>query len=145
MTQADLNRQLIAMGMMPLTEISPTPKAQKDLDKKTEPKQTLTPTAKAAGVLDSRERAAANSQVVSGLADMGAMLAAPTQTAKSTPPALRQTNTPTADAAGVLDSRERTATNSRVVSGLADMGAMLAAKSPAVDPVAKEDIQRLGM
>ena len=54
MTQEDLNRQLIAMGMMPLTEISPTPKARKDLDKKTEPKQTNTPTANAAGGLDTR-------------------------------------------------------------------------------------------
>ena len=152
-----LNEQLTAMGMMPLLDLSSMAAARKNSasgsqtsmkgggTKPTTTTKTSAPAGKPAGVSVSPGKTVTNSQLISGLADMGSMLSAPAQTAppKNTDTSPKQTSTPTAYAAGVPDSRERAQLNSQITSGLANMGDLLAVDpSPQARELAMKELLR---
>ena len=152
-----LNEQLTAMGMMPLLDLSSMAAARKNSasgsqtsmkgggTKPTTTTKTSAPAGKPAGVSVSPGKTVTNSQLISGLADMGSMLSAPAQTGtpKNTNTSPKQTHTPTASAAGVPDSRERAQLNSQITSGLANMGDLLAVDpSPQARELAMKELLR---
>ena len=127
MTREELNQQLTAMGMMPLLDLGSTaPKQKNSGTKASTTKQTNTPAGKPAGVSVSPQKTVTNSQLISGLADMGSQLAS--------------------HAPVPIDQR---AQEDMTRLGMSVNSASRAAVEKTVqqlrDPRAREDITRLGM